>query len=93
MTSGFMKNLKNYYNKEGAVERYLQPCSLKSSATEDRFLSTHEAARYLGLPSQSLLNMTSNGKIKHHKLGRRNRYLLSDLKQLLLANQRGPEGD
>lgn len=57
---------------------------------EDRFLNAREAAKYLTIPYQSLLNMTSNGKVKYYKLGRRNRYLLSDLKQLLLANQRGP---
>lgn len=63
-----------------------------SLTIEDQFLTTAEAADYLRIPTASLLNMTSNGKIRHFKFGRRNRYRLSDLKQLLLANPKGPEG-
>jgi excisionase family DNA binding protein len=66
-------------------------CSLKTEYDdEDRFLNAREAGEYLGVPYQSILNMTSNGKLRHYKLGRRNRYLRSDLKRLLLANVRGP---
>ena len=67
----------------------LDSCSLK---TEDEFLTTTEAAAYLRIPAQSLLNMTSNGRVRYFKFGRRNRYKISDLKQLLLANPNGPEG-
>lgn len=63
--------------------------SLKTEYEGDRFLNAYEAAEFLSVPYNSLLNMTSSGKIKYYKLGRRNRYLLSDLKALLMANQKG----
>lgn len=56
---------------------------------EKEWLNTREAASYLGLSPGSLLNMTSNGQIPHFKLGRRNRYRVTDLRALLLAQKRG----
>lgn len=56
---------------------------------EKEFLTTEEAAHFLRLSRQSLLNMTSNGHVPVCKLGRRNRYRLQDLKDLLLSNRRG----
>jgi excisionase family DNA binding protein len=46
------------------------------------WLNTEEAAYYLGLSSNSLLNMVSNGQVKRHKLGTRNRYKLTELRAL-----------
>lgn len=66
----------------------IYPGSLKIEE-EDRFLTTAEAANYLRVCAQSLLNMTSNGQVPVCKLGRRNRYRLQDLKDLLLTNRRG----
>ena len=63
-------------------------CSLKSEY-EEQFLTTHEAAKFLKVPVGSLRNMSSNGQVPYLKLGNRNRYKLSDLKRLLLANPRG----
>ena len=62
-------------------------CSLKTENIE--WLTTKEAADYLRLSTKSLLNLTSNGKVQYYKFGRRNRFLLSDLKRLLLAEPRG----
>lgn len=56
---------------------------------DDRWLDSAEAAEFLRIGVPSLRNMTSNGQVIHYKLGRRNRYRLSDLKSLLLKNQRG----
>jgi excisionase family DNA binding protein len=53
------------------------------------WLTTQEAADYLRISSKCLLNQTSNGTIRYFKFGRRNRFLLSDLKELLLAQPRG----
>lgn len=72
-----MKNL-NQFN----VER-----SLKTEFNE--ILTTEEAARYLRLSTGALRNMTSNGLVPYHKLGRRNRYFTEDLRNLLLTNRRG----
>lgn len=53
------------------------------------WLDTDEAAKFLRISSAALRNMTSNGAIPYHKLGRRNRYKRSDLRSLLLQNRRG----
>jgi excisionase family DNA binding protein len=61
-----------------------------SLTSTQEWLTTREAALYLGLSSGALLNMTSNGEIPHYKLGkRRNRYRVTDLRELLLARKRG----
>lgn len=62
---------------------------LPGSLTTQEWLTTQEAARYLGLSVGSLRNLTSNGQVPYCKLGRRNRYRVADLRALLLANKRG----
>jgi len=59
------------------------------SLTIKEWLTTDEAADYLGLSVGALRNMTSNGHVPYHKLGRRNRYRLTDLRELLLSHKRG----
>ena len=61
--------------------------SLKTE--DDKWLNTTQASAYLGVSEASLWNMTSEGKIPYFKLGRRNRFRLSDLSELLLKNKRG----
>ncbi|MCB9072509.1 MAG: helix-turn-helix domain-containing protein [Bdellovibrionaceae bacterium] len=56
---------------------------------ESEWLISKEAARYLGITERSLYNLTSNGKIPYYKFGKRNRYLLEDLRNLLLSQPRG----
>lgn len=53
------------------------------------WITTEQAADYLGLTVGALRNMTSNGQVPYYKLGKRNRYLVADLRELLLANKRG----
>lgn len=60
-----------------------------SLKNEERWLNHAEAADYLRLSSKSLYNLCSNGKIRFYKIGRRNRYLLDDLRNLSLANPKG----
>lgn len=57
--------------------------------TEKEWLTTEEAADYLGISVKCLLNLCSNRKVRYYKFGRRNRYLRSDLRRLLLAQPRG----
>lgn len=57
---------------------------------QDQWLTTIQASKYLGLSPKSLLNEVSNGNIPYYKLGKRNRYLKSELDQLILKNNRGP---
>ncbi|MBF0313359.1 MAG: helix-turn-helix domain-containing protein [Oligoflexia bacterium] len=56
---------------------------------EQEWITTDEAAKYLGISKRCLLNNTSQGKIPFYKFGRRNRYRLDELRQLLLSQRRG----
>ncbi|RYZ77776.1 MAG: DNA-binding protein [Proteobacteria bacterium] len=59
------------------------------SLKNEEWMDSQEAANYLRISIGSLRNMTSNGQIPHFKLGRRNRYLRDELRELLLSEQRG----
>lgn len=56
---------------------------------ENDWLNTSEAAKYLKISKQSLLNRVSFGKVIYYKFGRSNRYRKSDLERLLLKTKRG----
>jgi excisionase family DNA binding protein len=56
---------------------------------DKEFLTTIEASQFMGISKGRLLNMVSNGKVPHYKLGRSNRYKLSELRELLLETPRG----
>lgn len=53
------------------------------------WLTTEDAAEYLGLSIGALRNMTSNGDVPYYKLGRRNRYKTDDLRRLLTLKRKG----
>jgi len=55
----------------------------------DKWLNSFEAAEYLRISVGALRNMTCNGRLPFYKLGRRNRYLLSDLRNTLMSERRG----
>lgn len=81
-------------NNEGNVSltgscHYCSQNNSVGSLKIQEWLTTEEAATYLGLTVGALRNMASNGQVPYHKLGRRNRYLLVELRQLLLSNKRG----
>lgn len=61
-------------------------CSLK---IEEKWFEQAEAANYLRMTKKALYNLCSQGKIKYYKIGRRNRYLLEDLRKLSLSNPKG----
>ena len=70
------------------------PASVNSVSVPNKFfeniwLTSKQAANYLQISVKSLFNLTSSGKIPYYKLDRRNRYLLAELNQLLLAERRG----
>ncbi len=50
---------------------------------EMEFLNSREAARYLGVSYKQLRNLTSSRKIPYYKIGRLNRYKLSELREIL----------
>jgi len=59
------------------------------SIFDNEWLNTEQAASYLALSVGALRNLTSNGQVPYYKLGNRNRFLKSELKDLLLRNKRG----
>lgn len=73
----------------GADGSLLQNGEISSLKIEEEWVDSKTAARYLKISDRTLYNLTSNGKIVYYKFGRRNRYRLSELKKLLLAQRRG----
>ncbi len=47
-------------------------------------LNTEEAAEYLRVSKGDIYNFVSNGILKNWKIGKRNRFLISDLNKLLV---------
>ncbi len=66
---------------------YTQITSLKTEYKE--WLTSDEAATYLGVSTAHLMNLTSSGKVPYYKFGRSNRYLLSELRDLLMSHPKG----
>ncbi len=62
-------------------------CSLKTEYRE--WLASAEAAQYLGISTAQLMNLTSSGRIPYYKFGRSNRYLLSELREVLMSQPKG----
>jgi len=52
------------------------------------WLTSQEAAKYLGISTAQLMNLTSSGKVPYYKFGRSNRYLVSELRELLMSHPR-----
>lgn len=61
--------------------------SLKTEYRE--WLTSPEAAQYLGISSAHLRNLTSCGRVPFYKFGRSNRYLVSELRELLMSHPKG----
>jgi excisionase family DNA binding protein len=66
---------------------YTKDRSLKTEYKE--WLTSQEAADYLGISTASLMNFTSNGRVPFYKFGRSNRYLVSELRELLMSHPQG----
>jgi len=54
----------------------------------DKFLTTNQAAEYLGITPAVLRNEVHAGNVPYYKFGRRNRYLKSKLTEMIL-NKKG----
>jgi excisionase family DNA binding protein len=59
------------------------------SLIESSWLDSEQAATFLKVSVETLRNFVSNGQVPYYKFGRRNRYILSELDQLLRSNPRG----
>ncbi len=65
----------------------------KNSQVPDQlsaYLSTKDAATYLGVSQGHVRNLVSAGKLPYKKLGHLNRYLKSDLDSLLVEGSCSP---
>lgn len=67
----------------------LSKINFVQKSTDEKWLSSFQAANFLAISVQALMNMSSNGKVPYHKLGRRNRYRYSDLLAMLERERRG----
>ena len=75
-----------------SAREVLEECSLKIEYRE--WLTSAQASDYLGISTGFLMNLTSTGRVPYYKLGRSNRYLRSELRELLLSQPRGvPNGN
>ncbi len=74
---------------EGPTDKVGTVSGIFDNQINFEWLTTEEAAEYLRVSAKYLLNLTSNGRVRYYKFGRRNRFLLSDLRSLLLAQARG----
>lgn len=89
------KNQKNAVIKQENISGSESTDGVKSerkffeNGIEQEWLTTSEAAQYLRISTKCLLNLASNGKIPYFKFGRRNRFLLKSLRDLLLAHAKG----
>jgi excisionase family DNA binding protein len=64
---------------------------MKENINEEKqeWLTTDEAAEFLKVSAGCLRNLTSNGQVPFYKFGKRNRYLKSELHEMLLSEKRG----
>lgn len=100
----FSQNSLNSNRRTVQVDRKPAPCNIPSRCNssfedtnrntgsltyEEVWLTTKEAAKYLKVTVGAVRNMTSNGHLPYYKLQGRNRYLLIELRDLLLSQKRG----
>lgn len=56
------------------------------------WFTTSDAAEYLGVPKEVVLNLASSGQLKYFKFGSRNRYRKEDLDYLIVKKSWGVHG-
>lgn len=64
-------------------QRTLEP------SINDEWLNSKQAARYMKVSVEQLMNLTSSGQLPHYKMGRANRYLKAELMEFLLKTPKG----
>ena len=68
-------------------EAITAPTSAESAASQDSFLSTEELAELLHVSRVTIFRYVRTGKLKPHKLGRRNLYSVAEV----MATLKGEE--
>lgn len=52
------------------------------------YIGSREAAKFLGVSYKQIRNLTASRKITYYKVGRLNRYKLSDLREFIEKNKK-----
>ena len=55
----------------------------KGNVEPEVWLTMEECSEYLRISKKALFNMVSRGKVKRYKLGRRNRFLKTEVQKLI----------
>lgn len=87
-----MKNslvCKRLHSPSKDEETRIERRQLFNNRIFDEWLTHKGASQYLKVSEGELRNMVSRGELPYYKLGRRNRYRLSELKEILLATRLG----
>ena len=75
--------------KRNLSENDLEYLYYDHTQANDAWLNSREAAEYLNVTIPVLMNLTSSSKVPYYKLGKRNRYLRSELESLIKKEARG----
>ena len=79
----FWEMLCDFSEKIMKDHRTLEP------SINDEWLNSKQAARYMKVSVEQLMNLTSSGQVPHYKMGRANRYLKAELMEFLLQTPKG----
>ncbi|OQW48508.1 MAG: hypothetical protein A4S09_04845 [Proteobacteria bacterium SG_bin7] len=91
-TSGDSSTIEVESDNSAQAEKLFEN-KIGGNADFSEWLTTVQAAKYLEISPASLRNMTSSGQVPYYKFGRRNRYRVDDLRNLLLSQKRGFYGN
>ncbi len=69
-----------------SLDTLMEKCN---TAKEFDWMNSSQAAEYLKLDVNTLMNLSSNGTVPYYKLGRKNLYLKSELDKIIQLNPRG----
>lgn len=88
-TARLYSDAANFCSHNDGKNRKIAEISSLKSESNDEWLTTPEAAAFLKISPKFLLNLASYGRVPFYKFGRSNRYLKSELEQLLRAHPKG----
>lgn len=86
----YKKIAENNFGPVNNEEPGVTQCANCSFSTEsDEWLNSKEAANYLRISEKTLRNLTSLGKVPYYKFGRKNLYIKSELRKLIVPAHEG----
>lgn len=64
-------------------------CNHSQSSLEAEFVNAEQISAFLKINTQTVRNLTSNGKLPYYKFGKRVLYRIDEIRELILKNKRG----